>query len=252
MRRIAITLDAFEVSAQALEQAIRLAERMGAQLEGIFIEDIDLLQIAELPYLKEVRSVSRSENVISLQRMEQELRVLARRAERLLSEQAARHHVAWSFRIWRGSIDSDLLAADIEADVFALTRLGAALTRSRSLPARSTAVSVLFTGTDASVRALQAAINLATDPDRELNILLPAGGDTEAACLQQLATEQVGKDAARVHFMHMADGSLAELMEILTDTNTAVLILERDYELLHAPSLKRSLCNLNCPLLVVR
>lgn len=252
MRRIAITLDAFEVSAQALEQAVRLAKRMGAQLEGIFIEDIDLLQIAELPYLKEVRSVSRSENVINLQRMEQELRVLARRAERLLSEQAALHHVAWSFRIWRGSIDSDLLAADIEADVFALTRLGAALTRSRALPARCTAVSILFTGTDASVRALQAAINLATDPDRELNILLLADSDAEAARLQQLATEQVGKDAARVHFLHMVDGSIAELMEILTDTNTAVLILERGHELLHTPSLKRNLGNLSCPLLVVR
>jgi hypothetical protein len=252
MSRIAITLDAFRVSAQALEQAVQLAERMGAQLEGIFIEDIDLIQIAGLPYLKEVRSVSRSENVIDLQRMEQELRVLARRAERLLSEQATRHNVAWSFRTWRGSIDSDLLAADIEADVFALTRLGAALTRSRVLPARSTAVSALFTGTDASVRALQAAVKLATDPNRELNILLPADGDAEAARLQQMATGQIGDAAARVHFIHMADGSLAELMEILTDTNTAVLILERDNKLLQAPSLKHCLDNLNCPLLVVR
>lgn len=252
MRRIAITLDAFEVSAQALEQAVQLAERMGAQLEGIFIEDIDLIQIAELPDLREVRSVSRSENVINLQRMEQELRALARRAERLLGEQAERHNVAWSFRTWRGSIDSDLLAADIEADVFALTRLGSALTRSRALPARSTAVSALFTGTDASVRALQAAIELATDPHRELNILLPADGDAEVARLQQLATEQLGKAATRAHFIHMTDGSLTELMEILTDTNSAVLILERDNKLLHTPSLKRSLGNLNCPLLVVR
>ena len=221
MRRIAITLDAFEVSARALEQAVRLAERMGAQLEGIFIEDIDLIQIAELPFLKEVRSVSRSEHVIDPARMEQELRVLARRAERLLSEQATRHNVAWSFRTWRGSIDSDLLAVDIEADVFALTRLGAALRRSRALPTRSTAVSVLFTGTEASVRALQAAIKLATDPHREINVLLPADGDAEAARLQQLATGQSGEAAARLHFIHMTEGSLTELMEILTDHRIA-------------------------------
>ena len=138
MRRIAITLDAFELSAQALEQAVQLAKRMDAQLEGIFIEDIDLIQIAELPFLREVRTISRSEDAINLVRMEQELRALARRAERLLGEHAARHNVTWTFRIWRGSIDSDLLAADIEADVFALTRLGAALTRSKVLSARST------------------------------------------------------------------------------------------------------------------
>lgn len=252
MRRIAVTLDAFEVSTQALEQAVRLAERTGAQLEGIFVEDIDLIQIAELPFLREVRSVSRSEDVINLARMEQELRALARRAERLLSEQAARHNVVWSFRTWRGSIDNDLLAAGIEADVFALTRLGAALTRSRALPARYTAVSVLFSGTDASARALETAINLATDPDRELNILLPAEDAIETARLRELAMTQLGKDAARVHFIHMADGSLADLMEILTDTNSAVLILERDNQLLQMPSLKQSLNSLNCPLLVVR
>ena len=52
MRRIAITLDAFEVSPAALERVVLLAERMGAQLEGIFVEDIDLIQIAELPFLR--------------------------------------------------------------------------------------------------------------------------------------------------------------------------------------------------------
>ena len=124
MRRIAVTLDALQVNAQALEHAVRLAERMGAELEGIFIEDIDLIEIAALPFVRELRPVSRSENDIDLARMEQELRALARRAERLLSEQAERHNVSWSFRIWRGSIDSDLLAADIGADVLALSRLG--------------------------------------------------------------------------------------------------------------------------------
>ena len=54
--------------------------------------------------------MSRSEDMINLHRMEQELRVLARRAERLLGEQASRHNVAWSFRVWRGSIDTDLLS----------------------------------------------------------------------------------------------------------------------------------------------
>ena len=75
---------------------MQLAARMGAQLEGIFVEDIDLIQLAELPFLREVRSVSRSEIAINLTRMEQELRVLARRAERLLGEHAARQNVSLS------------------------------------------------------------------------------------------------------------------------------------------------------------
>ncbi|MGB5275580.1 MAG: hypothetical protein WBO73_02610 [Gammaproteobacteria bacterium] len=252
MRRIAITLDAFQVSAQALEQALRLAKRMDAQLEGIFIEDIDLIQIAELPFLREVRTVSRSEGAVSLVRMELELRALASRAERLLSVQAAQHDVAWSFRIWRGSIDRDLLAADIEADVFALTHLGAALSRSRTAPARSTAVSVLFTGSEASVRALDTAVKLATDPVTELNILLSAEDATGLTRLQQLAIKRLGDEVAGAHFIPLHESSLSDLLEILRDTRTAVLIIERDNALLQTATLRQNLNNLDCPLLVVR
>lgn len=252
MRRIAITLDAFRVSPEALEQAVRLAERMGAQLEGIFIEDIDLIQLAELPFLREVRSVSRSEVAIDLTRMEQELRALARRAERLLSEQAARHNVAWSFRIWRGSIDSDLLAADIEADVLALTRLGAELMRLPVLRSKTAGVSVVFTGSEASVRALDTAMNLAADPLKDLNILLPVADDAEEQHLKQLATEHLGANAPAAHFERMSDGSLADLVDILTDTNSSVLVLERDSKFLQTPTLKQSLNRLDCPILIVR
>lgn len=252
MRRIAVTIDAFEASVKTLEQAVQLAERTGAQLEGIFVEDIDLIQVAGLPFLREVRTASRTEDVINLARIEQELRVLARRAERMLSEQAARHNVAWSFRIWRGSIGSDLLAADIEADVFALTRLGASRVHVPVVSTRSTAVTVLFTGTDASTRALGIAVNLSTDPDKELYILLPVEDVAEVARLQQLATNQLGKDAASVHFICLADGSLTDLLEVLADTCSAVLIVERDNKLLETPSLKQCLNVLNCPLLIVR
>jgi len=252
MRRIAVTLDALEVSAQALEQAVHLAERMGAQVEGIFIEDIDLIEISELPFVKEVRPVSRSEIAINLARMEQELRALARRAERLLSEQASRHNVAWSFRTWRGSIDSDLLAADIEADVLALSRLGAVLARGRNIRRRSTGVAVLYTGSDASMRALDTANKLASDPQKELIVLVPVEDDADAIRLQKMALGQLPDDADNVHFVRLSDGSLADLQDILTDTHSAVLVVERDSALLRLPSLKQSLNSLDCPLLVVR
>jgi hypothetical protein len=184
--------------------------------------------------------------------MEQELRALARRAERLLSEQAARHNVTWSFRIWRGSIDSDLLTADIEADVFALTRLGAELMRIPALRTKTTGVSVVFTGSEASKRALDTAINLAADPQKDLVILLPAADEAEIERLILMATEQAGDNPPAMHFQRMTDGSLADLVEVLTDTNSAVLVLERDSPLLLTPTLKQSLNRLNCTILIVR
>ena len=252
MRRIAVTLDAFEHSDLALEQAVLLAQRMGAQLEGIFIEDIDLIEISELPFTRELRPVSRSENEINVVRMEQELRALARRAERLLGEQARRHNVAWSFRIWRGSIDDDLLAADLEADVLALSRMGALLARTRTRQRRSAAVTVLYSGSQASRRALDTAIKLANEPEKELFILLPFVGQQETGRLQEMAKAQVREAHASAHFVQTTDGSVGDLMEILADTRSAVLIIEREHELLRALSQKQGLNLLDCPLLVVR
>jgi hypothetical protein len=123
--------------------------------------------------------------------------------------------------------------------------MGAGLAR----PARTKAVSVVFNGTDASTRALETAMSLTTDPFRELNILLPAENEAEARRLQEMATRQLGEYAASADFIQLKDGSLND---VLADSNSAVLIVERDNKLLQAPSLRRSLNNLNCPLLIVR
>ncbi len=251
IRRIAVTIDAFGLSTQALEQAVRLAKLMNAQLEGIFIEDIDLLQVAELPFLREVRTVSRSEDAINLVRIEQEFRALARRAERMLSQQAEQNDVSWSFRIWRGSIDADVLAADVEADVFALTRLGAALSRSRAIATPSTTVSVLFSGSEASRRALETAVSLAADPPKQLSVVIPADDDESMRRLQLAASHQLG-EARHADFIRLHDGSLADLLEILRDSHSAVLVVERESAFLQTPVLRQHLNSLDCLLMIVR
>ena len=250
--RIAVTLDAFDFSIGALDQAARLASRMGAQLEGIFIEDLDLLQLAELPFLREVRRSSRSVEAMNPLRMEQEFRVLARRAERLLGEQAARHHVSWSFRIWRGSIDTELLAAVMEVDVLALSRLGSVLARGHAARPGHSVIAVLYGDGEPAARALETAAAMAAAQQARLNILLPGGGETDTADLRQAVASRLGEQAADAQFIPMPDASLPSLLEALAGTDSAALILQRDHELLRTPTLRNCLNSLNCPLLVVR
>lgn len=252
IRRIAVTLDAFDLSVVALDQAARLAKRMGAQLEGIFVEDVDLLQLVELPFLREVRKSTRTVEAMNAVRMEQELRVLARRAERLLGEQASRHQVSWSFRIWRGSIDTDLLDAAMEVDVLALSRLGSALTRGRTTRPGRNGITVLFGDSEPAARALETAAGMAAEQQARLSVLLPAGGKADATLLQQKAVSQLGEQAKGVQFIPMPDASLSSVLEALAGIESAALILQRDHELLHTPTLRQCLNSLNCPLLVVR
>ena len=54
LRRIVVGLDAGPRDRAALEAAAQLAARMQAELVGLFVEDIDLLHLAGLPFAREV------------------------------------------------------------------------------------------------------------------------------------------------------------------------------------------------------
>ena len=55
IRRILVALDASRHSLAALEAAAELAARLKAELVGLFVEDIDLLRLAGLPFAREIR-----------------------------------------------------------------------------------------------------------------------------------------------------------------------------------------------------
>ncbi len=251
MRRITITLDAFETSPRELERAARLAARLGAELEGLFVEDLDLIHLAGLPFLREVRSTSLAVEALNMGRIEQELRVLARRAERTLAEHAGRHGAAWSFRVWRGSIERDLLAATLDTDVLALARLGAMLTPPSTAPSRP-GIAVLFSGSEAATRALTTAADLAADPEIPLNVLLPGKNETGTEQLRKQAEALLDEPAQTTHFMRLPNVGLPDLTQALADSNSAVLVLEREHEFLQTSSLRHCLTTLACPLLVVQ
>ena len=83
-------------------------------------------------------------------------------------------------------------------------------------------------------------------------MLLPFEDDADAIRLQKMALGQLPDDADNIHFVRLSDGSLSDLQDILTDTHSDVLVVERDSVLLQSPSLKQSLSRLDCPLLLVR
>jgi len=54
--RILVALDATEDSLTSLDLATRLAAKLRAELEGLFVEDINLLRMADLPCTRVVRT----------------------------------------------------------------------------------------------------------------------------------------------------------------------------------------------------
>ena len=124
IRRVAVALDASLQSSQAMQVAAELAASLQAELEGIFIEDINLIRLAELPFTREIRPASMTEETVNLQRMEQELRSLARQEQRNLELVAREKGISCSFRVRRGQIKAELMEAVAEVDVMTLCRPG--------------------------------------------------------------------------------------------------------------------------------
>jgi len=117
IRRVIVGLDPALQSRALLEAAVELAERMEAELIGLFVENQDLLHFAGLPFAREVGFASAARRTLDVPTMERSLRALAKEAQQMLASVAGRTSVQWSFRIVRGSPAAELLAVAEEFDL---------------------------------------------------------------------------------------------------------------------------------------
>lgn len=250
-RRIVITLDSAQVDAVELQRLARLAHRLGAELEGVFVEDSDLLRLSGLGFLREFRPTSQRAERFQAARIQQELRVMARRAERALAEHAESRGVRWSFRTWRGSIERELLTG-VQADILALMRLGAVAFQ----PARRRVpelVSAYFDGSPESVRSLETAAELANDNDEvSLQVLVGKGAEAESVDLRRQAARILADHTGTVIYRELDSDTVAAVLEALHESGSTALVMQRDNSLLRSTSLRQYLSRLHCPLFLVR
>lgn len=112
--RIVVGLDTSFIAREALSLAARLAASVDARLTGIFVEDEDLLTLADLPFAREI-SFSGEVRNIDPERMLRAMKAQAESARRMIARIAAEAHVEWSFDVRRGRPLASL-AAGAQAD----------------------------------------------------------------------------------------------------------------------------------------
>lgn len=117
IRRVIVGLEPAMRSRALLEAAACLAESMEAELIGLFVENADLLHFAGFPFAREVGFTSALSRPLDVEAMERCLRAGAEAARRTLASVAGRTSVRWSFRVARGSLTEEMLAAAGQADL---------------------------------------------------------------------------------------------------------------------------------------
>jgi len=133
IRRIIVVQESTR-AADVLDAVAEAAAALQAELLGLFLEDVELLRFAGLPFAREVGASAMSRG-LDVPTMERRLRSQAVAARRSLAAAAEGKPVQWAFRVERGSVEIQLRKALASADLVVLT--GA---RGEGAPARSAAL----------------------------------------------------------------------------------------------------------------
>jgi nucleotide-binding universal stress UspA family protein len=118
-RRILVAIDGSPESRTALEAAARLGLAMEAELSGLFIEDVELVRLAGLPFTREAGVSSGIFRRLETADIERRFRVTAEAAREALRDATRAVPLRSTFRVIRGLVIPSILEAAREADVVA-------------------------------------------------------------------------------------------------------------------------------------
>lgn len=271
LRRILVALDASGPSLDALRAAATLAARLGAELEGLFVEDENVLRAAGLPVSRHLSVLGGARRPPAPGDVEAQLRAMAARAREALEQACAPQRLTFSFRVARGQVTLELLAAAARADLLVLGGWGHRVPAgrpgetARSAAARapisvlilaragpmSRSLLVAYDGSAGARRALALAARLEQADAGRIELLL-AAPDAHAAA--RLADEaRLGLERATALPSRWIGGTrLADLARAIWDRQ-AVLVVGSDSSVLGGPDgLDRLLDEVPCPVLLAR
>ena len=122
-RRLTIVLHDRTQSQRLLELGTRIAAQLEAELEGVFVEDAGLFRLTGLPFLREFKRDSLTEERLDTQRLLKEWRAMAKLSQQALEHSASQAGLNWSFRVWRGDMGEDLPKLVMDSPLLLLGRL---------------------------------------------------------------------------------------------------------------------------------
>ena len=266
MRRILVALDASRASRAALESAAFLAAREGALLEGLFVEDVDLLRTAALPFAGQVALPAGlplpSASILP------DLQALASRARAELEGAASARRLRWSFRVARGRMAVEVVAAALEADLLVLGRgrgIGAGPSpgaTAATAAARATSpvlltleeaaealpLLVAWDGSEGAEAALDLALRLSGSGARAPGLLVASEGHAAAEGLAAAAAARAGQALRWRWIGGSTPGDLRRAAPA-----RSVLVVGTSSPVAGGPAgLERLLADARCPILLAR
>jgi nucleotide-binding universal stress UspA family protein len=273
VRRILVALDASAQSLAALRAAVMIAAELGADVEGLFVEDANLMRIAMLPVARRIVYPSAAEEPLDSSLMEHELKALARRAQRSLATVAEHYGIRWSFRVVRGKVTVEILSAASESDLLTVGRSGWSLARRMQLGStaqhaaihapgalllvnRPLAVDrpvlVLFDGSPPAEQALKAAMRFASAFQGRLAVFLLPDSPPDVKGLMTRAAHLMKAHEVEASFRSLFATDALQLADAIETEGGGLLVLGRHYKRLAENEVQNLVRLVSNPVLLVR
>lgn len=129
IRRVVVGLDASPASEAAARAAAEVAATLGAELVALYVEDRELLRLAEAPLATVVDRLFASSAAPAAAELESQLRAEGARARAGFERLVAGRGLRYSFRVVRGRIAGELVAGAGVSDLVVIGRVGAGRAR---------------------------------------------------------------------------------------------------------------------------
>ena len=255
-RRLTVVLHDSPQSPRLLDLGARIASQLQAELEAVFVEDAALYRLTGLPFLRELKRDSFTEQRLDSDRLLKEWRATAKLAREALESSATRAGLSWSFRIWRGEFDKDLHDLALESPMLLLGRLCTPSTSRYPAtpgPARVAPLKlgVILDSGETAEHLLEAIGELSRKPEIQLILfLLPDGEPATGSPIEQ----HLGEIDPQRHniLVRLSDKSPATLLTGLKAAACDLLMISESSELLQGKSMQQRLKGLPYPVVVVR
>ncbi len=271
IRRILLALDTATHSLAAFEAATALAARLDAELHALFVEDINLLRLAALPFARETRLTSATTRRLQNPEMEHALRAEAMRAQATLATVATRLHVRWSFQVTRGQVAAQVRAVAMETDLVAfifsggvpasLTQVAATMeTLMRGAPCPLLMLPpgagirppfvVVYDGTPASARALRLAAQLAQAEVTGVTVLLAAIEPPVVWRLRSEADALLADSKVTAQYPLLPRADATDVARVVRAASVGTLLMAADSPVFDGDARRRLLGELECAALL--
>lgn len=270
IRHILVGLDASQMSTAVLHTAVRLSAFLKADITGLFVEDMNLIRLAQLPFSSEVRYLTAGTRPLHQEQMQQVLHSHATWLRYEFGQTARERAVKWDFRVARGFVSQELLAAADQSDLLIVGRLSShrgvhqrvgstALTAVQQATSSvlvvspeadfSRPIALLYDGSMAAAYALPVALSLA-QLSKQLVIHIRAQDDREAARIrQELDTAVNDNDLLCSCRRWLPDQNMAQLW---AEQTPGIVVLGNGREGPAASFADQLLHTAPCPVLFIR